>query len=203
MMLKKTSFVLAAALAATGVLFTASAAQATVVIETFDNYTTGGNVAAWADFGNVITAGPNDWTIDVVNGGFGFHFDDTGNPPNGIDISGETILEIDFTVNSGGIFGTTVIVVLEDKNAVQDVYDLGLLLGNFPAGFSGTVSTPLTLPGTFDTTSLNFFQIQGNSFDNTFPFPYSLTLSELRVTPEPASIALIGCGIGLLALRRR
>ena len=203
MFAKKSSIVLAAAFAATGTLFSGSDARAAVVIESFDNYTTGGNVAAWADFANVITAGPTEWTIDVNNGGFGFHFDDTGNTPNGIDISGNDTLEIDFTVNSGGVFGTTVIVVLEDKNGLQDAYDLGLLLGNFAAGFSGTASVPLTLPVGFDTTGLNFFQIQGNSFDNTFPFPYSLTLSELRVTPEPASMALIGAGIGLLALRRR
>ena len=203
MLAKKSSLVLAAAVAATGALFTGTQAQAAVVIESFDNYTTGGNVAAWADFANTFTSGATEWTIDVNNGGFGFHFDDTGNTPNGIDISGNDTLEIDFTVNSGGIYGTTVIVVLEDKNGLQSAYDLGILLGNFASGFSGTASVPLTLPVGFDTTGLNFFQVQGNSFDDTYPFPYSLTLSELRVTPEPASMALIGCGMGLLTLRRR
>jgi len=203
MMFKKPSFVMAGALVAAGMLSAGQAVRADVVIESFDNYTTGGNVAAWTDFANTFVVGANDWTINVNNGGFGFHFDDTGNTPNGIDISGNTTLELDFSVNFGGEFGTTVIVVLEDKNGVQDVYDLGLLLGNFPAGFDGTASVPLTLPVGFDTTGLNFFQIQGNSFATVFPTPYSITFKELRVTPEPASVALIGLGVGAVALRRR
>ena len=203
MMFKKPSSVLAGALVAAGMLSAGQDAQATVVIETFDNYTTGGNVAAFADFANTFVVGANDWTINVNNGGFGFHFDDTGNTPNGIDISGNPTLEIDFSVNSGGEFGTTVIVVLEDKNGLQDVYDLGVLLGNFPAGFDGTASVPLTLPGGFDTTGLNFFHVQANSFATVYPTPYSITFKELRVTPEPASAALIGLGLGAVALRRR
>jgi hypothetical protein len=205
-MLKQTSSVLAGAFGAfvaSGMLLGASAAQATVVIETFDNYTTGGNVAAWANFNNTFVVGANDWTINVTDGGYGFHFDDTGNTPNGIDISGNPILEIDFAVNSGGEFGTTVIVVLEDKNGLQSVYDLGVLLGNFPAGFDGTANVPLTLPGGFDTTGLNFFHVQGNSFATVYPTPYSITFKELRVTPEPATLGLVGCGLGLVALRRR
>lgn len=203
MLYKKPSFVVAAALAATGMLSAGPAADAAVVIESFDSYTTGGNVAAFADFSTVITAGANDWTVDVVNGGFGFHFDDTGNTPNGIDISGNPTLELDFAVNSGGADGTTVIVVLEDKNGMQSVYDLGLLLGNFAAGFDGTASVPLTLPAGFDTTGLNFFHVQANSFEDPYPVAYSITFKELRVTPEPASLALLGTGAALLASRRR
>lgn len=203
MMFKMPSFVLAAAFAATGTMLAGSAAQATVVIEPFDNYTTGGNGAAFADFTTVITAGPTAWTVDVVNGGFGLHFDDTHNWPDGIDISGETTLEIDVTINSGGVDGTTVIVVLEDINGLQDVYDLGALQGNLPAGFSGTVSTPLTLPVGFVDTNLTFYHVQANSFADPYPVAYSITFEELRVTPEPASIALIGCGLGLVTLRRR
>ncbi len=175
-----------------------------VQIESFDNYTTGGNVASFAATSTVITPGATDWTVDVQGGGFGFHFDDTGNTPNGIDITGETVLEVDFSVNAGGDFGTTVIVVLEDKNGLQSVYDFGALQGNFAAGFSGTASTPLTLPGGFDTTGLNFFHVQANSFDSTVdPVPYSVTFSDLRVVPEPASAALVSLGAGLVGLRRR
>ena len=83
---------------------------------------------------------------------------------------------------------------------------LGLLLGNFPAGFSGTATTPLTLPGAFVTTGLNFFHVQANSFDVVQP-PFSITFGELRVTgviPEPSSLALAGLGVlGLVTRRRR
>ncbi len=181
---------------------TAVPSSAGVIIEDFSNYTSGGNVAAWADSTTTFTPGPTEWTVDVAGGGFGFHFDDTGNPGVGIDISGKSTLELDVTVNSGGEFGTTVIVVLQDINGVQDAYDFGALLGNLPAGFSGTLSTPLTLPGNFDTTGLDFFQLQGNSFATNFPVAYSLTFDELRVVPEPATGALLGLG-ALLAVRRR
>jgi hypothetical protein len=200
-MMRFTSFTLALLTAMAG----GSASWALVVIEDFNNYTTGGNVAAFADAATIITAGPNDWTVDVTNGGFGFHFDDTGNPPSGIDISGNAILELDVTVNSGGVFGTTAIVVLEDINGVQDVYDFGVLLGNLPAGFSGTLSTPLTLPVGFLTTNLTFFHVQANSFDNTFPFPYSITFEELRVVvPEPSTMLLLASGGAMVfGFRRR
>ncbi len=199
-MFKTPSFVLAAAVATLGA---ASASQATVVIEDFNNYTTGGNGGAFANFSTVITAGADDWTVEVVDGGFGLHFDDTGNYPDGIDITGEPTLEIDFAINSGGIYGTTVIVLLEDVNGLQSVYDLGVLLGNFAAGFDGTASVPLTLPAGFDTTGVAYFHVQANSFDDTYPYPYSVTFKELRVTPEPTTMAFAGCGLGLLALRRR
>jgi len=183
-----------------------SASWAAVVIEDFNNYTTGGNGASFAAGSTIITSGPNDWTVDVQGGGFGFHFDDTGNVPSGIDISGpgNSVLELDVTVNSGGIFGTTAIVVLEDINGVQDVYDFGVLQGNLPAGFSGTLSTPLTLPPGFLTTNLTFFHVQANSFDNTFPFPYSITFAELRVVPEPGTMLLVASGaVMVLGIRRR
>lgn len=182
-----------------------SSSWAAVVIEDFNNYTTGGNVAAFADPNTFFTAGPNDWTVDVRHGGFGFHFDDTGNPPSGIDISGNSVLELDLTVNSGGVFGTTAIVVLEDINGLQSVYDFGALQGNLAAGFSGTLSTPLTLPPAFVTTNVTFFQVQANSFDNTFPFPYSISFEELRVVvPEPSTMLLLASGSAVVfGFRRR
>ncbi len=177
-------------------------ANGQITILDFDNYTTGGNVAAWADPGVTFTSDPTNWTVDVPAGlGFGFHFDDIADPPGGglFDISSETTLELDYTVNSGGAGGTQVLVVLEDFFGNQSIYSAPAV-GTGNQLFSIPLASPTGTNGTpADLTDLNLIQLQGNSF----PSPasgYSITFNDLSATtpapPDPTVVYDFN-GIGL------
>ena len=128
-----------------------SVASADTLITNFDNFNFGGTVAAWADT-NVTTLTSNPTNYQVESTGFGFGFKDITPVANG---SGETMVEFDMTVNSGGPMD--VLAVLEDGDTSQIAYRwTNVGNGNHVLRQPLTVGNAGSLPG-----GINFDSFQG------------------------------------------
>ena len=153
-------------------------AVADVSIQSFDNYTTGGNIAAFADPSAVITPGPTSWTVDLTGVSlpnyFGMHWDSVPS----LDLSAETELVLDFTINPGS--ADTYATVVLDTGGNQNVYQSPSLgVGNHQ--FSISLSNPTNTVGSgADLSDVEFFQVQANSAGGTSP--YSISFNDLLAT---------------------
>jgi hypothetical protein len=205
-------------------------------IETFDspNQTQTGNgnfkflnpiEGAWSSSdGGTITDNPTNITVNTnpaSGGGYGtaYHNFFSQDNPNVLDISSDSTLQLDVSINSGdaGLF-----VDLQDGEGDfwQYAYGYGLVgSGNAPPQEPGETITelpnnevildvPLATPSnnngspTFDFTQLVLFRLEddpGSSLVNSIAFN---DLSAVNV-PEPTSLAIGTVGCLLLGCRRR
>ena len=164
----------AALLAATLAATAPRSAPAFTTIETFNNYTADGVVASWENA--TITPGSQGYRVQAD--GFG-HLFEVIDP---LDLSGNTDVLLDFTVNAGGANGTSLSVVLDDFTH-QNTYQLsGLGAGNY------RLRIPLDSPtagGSADLSSIRAFQVQANSFDaGGQPTAYDIRINGLAATPK-------------------
>ena len=201
--LKNAIFVACLLIASASQFVVIDTARADISIETFgpDDYNPG-LAFAFNNPGVTITPGPTEWTIDLTTSTqsdyYGYAFSDLGDPPGAgfFDISSETALEFDFTLNKSGIYGTNVFIVLEDFDQNVSVYESPYYgLGNHV--FKASLATPTFFGASgmpANLTDLNYLQIQANSFGlpSGGSVPYSLTFNDLKATspipPDPAVI---------------
>lgn len=175
-------------------------ARADIQIEDFEFYNPG-LAFAFNDPNNTIDSGEEGYTIDLTTSTqsdyYGYVFSALSDPPGSgfFDISSETSLEFDFTVNKSGVYGTHVFIVLEDFDLNVSVYESPFYgVGNHI--FRPTLASPTFTgaSGPANLTDLNYMQIQANSFGPPTggSVPYSLTFNNLKATsPVPADPSII------------
>lgn len=103
----------------------------------------------------------------------------------------------------------TLLATNDDIDLFGGDLDSEIILGTLPAG------TYYTALGGFNTNYGNGFNVTGGSAAGNYEFNYNggampgalaagaVKWFSFQVVPEPASISLVVCGLGLLALRRR
>ncbi len=183
--------------AAIAVLALASWASAAVLVSDFSNFELGGAWGSWG-FPGATFSGPTTYDVETypdAGWGGGWHY----NWPPVADASAETDVELQVIIHEGSSEGGA-IVALEDGDHTQWVYAwFGLLPGAHT--LTKPISSPSWIGGGGGVPGLNladlqFMQIQGD-------FNYTkMSWDNLALTPEPASLVIIGLG-ALLALRRR
>lgn len=145
-----------------------------------------------------MTATDWDWGLPVKVGGGGYgarNNDSTGS--NGADLPGSVgptmLADSHFRADDGSLFGTTLLgyVDIDNTNAFPSA-DIPVNLGSSSAGSAGVTVT------SGDFVYFGFGDAgTTNKKDRTSASPDAY----IHVTPEPASLALLG--LGALALRRR
>jgi hypothetical protein len=183
----------------------ASRANADTIISTFSNFVPSGQYEAWTPAS--FTSGPTDWRVQATNFGGAFF-----SPPGGIHATNESLLEVNFDVNSADV-AHVFNVVLIDGDGTERVFRYG----NLPVGNDQTLTRSLLVqsesagwlqdnnPGTtpgLNITNITTFHLQG-TFANTLALDLTFDNLALRV-PEPATWCLIGgtC-VFLTGMRRR
>jgi hypothetical protein len=178
-----------------------ASAHAIVVIEDFDSFTPSSVYGSFDDtdpeYSTTLTPGLTSFNIQTADAGapsvmFGGLYKFVQSGP-GLDLSGETDLELDYSLNSSD-FNANFIIILEDGTNATNNFSTGY---NVASGSSGTLSLSLSAAtiDLSDVIAFNF-QIDGGEID--------LDLQELRAVPEPSSFTLIGlAGAALYLLRRR
>ncbi|HRX85919.1 MAG TPA: PEP-CTERM sorting domain-containing protein [Phycisphaerae bacterium] len=187
---------LAVAAIAVWALGFASPAQATVLTD-FSSF----SVDAYGTWSTgTLTPGANDFRVEAT-GGFGGGWHGLGAPASAAP--SETTIEFALTANSGNQAG--MVLVLVDGDGTEWGYGwFGLPEG--AQTLTEDVSNPLfssndgTTPG-LDTANIIGFHLQGDVGTQT-PGITDLTFDNLALTPEPASLALLGLG-ALFVSRRR
>ena len=174
-------------------------ARADVSLETFDAPDYDPELAiSFMDPNNTITPDATNWTIDLTTSNQSDYYGYARSIIAGTnyDISGETTLDFDFTLNEGGSYGTEVFVVLEDLLGGVSVYKTRFSLGNHI--YKPLLANPTYTDGTgpADLTDLYAIQIQANSFapgtSGTVSAPYSITFNDLKATsPVPADPSVV------------
>ena len=178
------------------VLSTGSASAQT--LSDFSSFSLSGTYVAW-DAGT-FTSGATDWRAEAFDFGGGFF-----NLPAPVDASANNTLEVMLTVNPATT-ADKFNIVLFDADGTERVYRFdGLGIGG-PQTLTKDLgdflqdNNPGGVPG-LDTSALTVFHLQG-TFENGNPGLFlDITFDNLAITPEPASLALLGIG-GLLLTRR-
>lgn len=203
------SFALVLAAAALGLSATARAD--TVITDfgpTFSQWlsTAGANFANWAN-SNVTTFTQTADSYTIASTGYGSNYVPFLNDQlqfQGINFGADTQIRFEVTVNSG-LAGVLLQLFDQDNSGARWEW-YGLTPGHYvltaDLNTPGTVLANGATPGLQpDLTSLHMEVDPGSLADNPSQ-SYSVTYHDLRLTPEPASLALLAAG-GLLALRRR
>lgn len=176
-----------------GLIAGPSCSLADISIETFDQPNFDPELAfSFTDPNNTITPAATDWTIDLTTSTQSDYYGYARSivaPGGFFDISTETSLEFDFSINQAGVYGTEIFVVLEDFFGGVSVYKSAFGLGSHV--FTASLNSPTFTGGTgaADLTDLHAIQIQANSFapppgggDGAVSAPYSITMKDLRAT---------------------
>lgn len=185
-----------------GILLVASwSVRADVIISTFDSATLDFNYASWST--GTIISGPSALTVQASGFGGGGIF------INSLDASGETMIALDVTVNADT--APVILAVLEDGDGTQYNYrwfsvpagNQVLMFPLFPVPSSnpGVADSFVGNAGStagLDLSDLDFYNIQIDDSD-----AYDVSFNNLAVVPEPASLALMLGGAGVLTLLRR
>lgn len=183
---------LAGVCAIAGVLvFAGSARAAGVTVETFDNFVPNALYASWATPAATITAGPTAWEVASI--GYGSLWKYEG------DINAAGLNQVRLTIDIAGDPGVIAgpIVDLVDNNGAWATF----------AWYGKTAGSYVLTADLSTTPWLNAADIQHIHIEcdpGGFAGMYDLTIRDLSIVPEPASLALLALGaIGFAVSRRR
>jgi hypothetical protein len=181
------------------VLITAPA-SATTVLTDFNNFNLSGTYGSWA--GGFITSGPTSYHVEAV-GGFGGGFFDMD--PN-IDATGETTIEFTYTGNPSNTPNGLVLTLVDEDLTTHNWAWYGV--SNGTNTLTASLSSPNWVSGNgsvagLDLAQLSFFHIQSDPLPGTGNGITDVSFEHLQLTPEPASLALLGLGACALLRRRQ
>lgn len=196
--MKATRSVGAVALAM-GVVMAFAAPASAAVLSDFGNFAFTGTYETF--YSGTFTSGPNDFRIQAYDFGGGWY-----NLPAAVDASGATALQIDLDVNAGNVADKFYIVLI-DADGTERVFPFtGVGVG---AGQSLSVDladyfqdNAVGAVAGLDVSAITVFHIQGTFANGNPGLALDMTVDNLSLVPEPASIALLGLSGVAIAIRR-
>ena len=198
--MKRTTKWLTAVVAAASGLAMANSAKADVILSDFPaGFTLDAYYANWA----TATIDNSTPGFSVTSAGYG-----SGYKAINIDGSGNTIIQMTFDLEGpAGLPISSAIADLTDADGTQVQYAMqyGVQAGNGQTYSMLLSAGNVAAPGAdsiLDLANLTAFNIEDDP--GGYSGPYTITYTDLRLVPEPASLTLLVLGAaGLLAARRR
>lgn len=174
-----------------------TSASADVLITDFSSFSQTGTYVDWAS--GTFTSGATDWRVEASNFGGGWV---TFAPQ--IDASAEDTIEVTLTVNPANVATNFNIVLFSGAPGSTQAgwtFTLGAGTQTLIADLDNPDFFNAGSLGTWDKSDIgNEWHVQGTFANNDH---MDLTFDNLVLTPEPASLGLMGLGGLVMAGRRR
>jgi hypothetical protein len=190
-------------LAMAGALVFGSSADASVSITDFDSFVSDALYPSWNLAG--ATSGPTSYTITATGYGSNYKYIEDPLRVAGSNTDIQLTITLDGPPAADGHLGP--IVALIDGDGTHAVYAwYGQTLGSHVLTMDSATPTWYNAAGGvagLDVENLIHMHMQLDPGGFGVAGAYTAEWEDLSLVPEPASLGLLGCSLGLVALRRR